>query len=351
MKTILVTGTAGFIGHHLTISLLNNNYNVVGIDSINSYYDVNLKLDRLILQGLDVNHVKSDKFSTQVFKSNKFNNLKFYHNTINDFNFLDKIFENEKPDLIINLAAQAGVRYSIQNPKAYFESNVDGFLNILECSKKHSIKHLYYASSSSVYGLNLKTPFSELDFVDSPASIYATTKKCNELMAHTYSHLFNIYTTGLRFFTVYGPYGRPDMAIFLFTDAIINNREINVFNSGNLIRDFTYIDDIVESIIRLVNIDLTKDLNHNENENNALYNIYNIGNNQPVLLKDFIRCIEQSIGKTAKINNLEMQQGDVKITHANIQKLISIINYTPKTTVNEGVEKFVKWYLDYYKLS
>lgn len=344
MKTILVTGSAGFIGHHLTLKLLESNFKVIGIDNLNPYYDVNLKLSRLKIQGV-IDNINLDKFTERVFVSVKYPNYKFYFNTINNYNFLSFIFETEKPIAIVNLAAQAGVRYSIINPKAYLESNIDGFLNILECAKNNNINNVYYASSSSVYGTNEKTPFVETDIVDTPASIYATTKKCNELMAHTYSHLYKIKTTGLRFFTVYGPYGRPDMAIFLFTEAILNNRPINVFNNGNLVRDFTYVDDIVESIFRLINIDFS------EKTNRALYNIYNIGNNQPVLLLDFIKSIEIFTKKSALIKNLEMQQGDVKITHADITKLISIIDYAPKISINEGVEKFVQWYLEYYNKS
>ena len=349
MKTILLTGSAGFIGHHLTISLINSNFKVIGIDSINSYYDVNLKLDRLSVQGFNIDKIILNNFSQNSIISSKNKNCIFYHNTINDYNFLNTLYEIYKPDIIINLAAQAGVRYSITNPKAYLESNIDGFLNILECTKNHNIKHLYYASSSSVYGLNSKTPFNESDTVDSPASMYATTKKCNELMAHTYSHLFKFNCTGLRFFTVYGPYGRPDMAIFLFTEALLNNKEIKVFNNGNLVRDFTYIDDITKSILILINNDLKQDLTFDAN--NQCYKIYNIGNNHPVKLMDFIKCIEESTSKSAIIKNTEMQQGDVKITHANIDKLIAVTNFIPNTTIKEGVEKFVKWYLDYYKIN
>ncbi len=343
MNKVIITGTGGFIGHHLTLKLLHSNFEVIGIDNLNSYYDINLKIERLKIQGIKYDFIESE-YKDEEILSSKYNNYKFYFNTINNFEFLDKIVKLFKPIAIINLAAQAGVRYSITNPKAYFESNVDGFLNILESAKNNKIEHVYYASSSSVYGTNEKTPFAETDNVDSPASIYATTKKCNELMAHTYSHLFKIRTTGLRFFTVYGPYGRPDMAIFLFTEAILKNKPINVFNNGNLIRDFTYIDDIIESIFRLLNKDLST-------INNKLYNIYNIGNNKPVLLLDFINSIERHTKKRAIINNQDMQQGDVKITHADINKLISATDYVPKININDGVSKFVEWYINFYNIS
>lgn len=333
---ILVTGAAGFIGFHLSERLLAEGHTVVGIDNINDYYDVNLKYARLKELGVD-------KDSAEVFykktisSTNK--NFKFVRLNLEDKEELFQLFATENFEVVCNLAAQAGVRYSIENPDVYIQSNIVGFLNILECCRHHEIKHLVYASSSSVYGANKKVPFSEEDTVDNPVSLYASTKKSNELMAHTYSHLYKIPTTGLRFFTVYGPWGRPDMAPILFADAISNNRPIKVFNNGDMERDFTYIDDIVEGVKRVIEKPV---------EERELYKIYNIGNNDSVKLLDFIIQMETSLGKEATKEMLPMQMGDVKRTWANVDGLIKDYEYKPEVKVEEGVRRFVKWYQEYH---
>ncbi|MEZ2718724.1 NAD-dependent epimerase [Niallia circulans] len=334
---ILVTGAAGFIGMHLSELLLKKGFEVIGYDNLNDYYDVQLKLDRLkVLE--------------------KYRNFKFYKSDIGNKAAVDSCFEQENIEVVVNLAAQAGVRYSLENPHAYIESNLLGFINILEACKNHKIKHLIYASSSSVYGANKKMPFSTKDSVDHPVSLYAATKKSNELMAHTYSHLYNLPTTGLRFFTVYGPYGRPDMAYFSFTKNIVNGETINVFNNGQMKRDFTYISDIVEGIYRLINLPPQ----HNKNwdyENPeastsyAPYRVFNIGNNKPVLLMDFISTIEQHLGMKANMKFLPMQPGDVKETFADINDLVEAINFNPNTSINDGLKSFIDWYKSYYKLN
>ena len=329
---ILVTGAAGFIGFHLSKLLLDQGFNVIGLDNINDYYDPDLKFDRLKILG--ISKEKANKYN-DICKKNEF---KFIRLNLEDKENLLKLFLNEKIDIVCNLAAQAGVRYSLSNPDTYIQSNIVGFLNILECCRHYEIKHLIYASSSSVYGLNKKIPFSVSDNVDNPISLYAATKKSNELMAHTYSHLFNIPTTGLRFFTVYGPWGRPDMALFLFTKAIIEDESIDVYNYGKMQRDFTYIDDIVNGIYKIIN-----------SEKRKKYNIYNIGNNNTVELMDFITCIEKKLGKTAKKNMLPIQPGDVSKTWANVDKLVNDYNYKPSTKIKDGIDRFIDWYLEYYK--
>lgn len=330
---ILITGTAGFIGSHLSKKLIAQGYNVVGIDNINNYYDVTIKEDRLKSIGTE--------------------NFKFYKINIEDYNSLNEIFVEEVPEVVINLAAQAGVRYSLENPRAYIDSNIVGFTNILECSRHHNVQHLIYASSSSVYGANTSKPFSTSDNIDHPLSLYAATKKSNELMAHTYSHLYNLPTTGLRFFTVYGPWGRPDMALFKFTKAIVNDEEIDVYNHGNMMRDFTYVDDIVEAISRLVKKPASpnKDwsgANPDPGSSYAPYKVYNIGNNSPVRLMEFVEAIENKLGKEAKKNYMDLQPGDVPETYANVDNLFRDIDFKPETTIQEGVNKFVDWYLEYY---
>ena len=325
MKNILVTGAAGFIGFYVCQDILNKGDNIFGIDNLNNYYDVNLKKHRL-------QQLKNyDKFS-------------FYQINIANTNDLVELFNNNNFDYVIHLAAQAGVRYSLENPYAYVDSNLVGFVNILEGCRHSKIKHLVYASSSSVYGANKKIPFSTKDNVDFPISLYAATKKANELMAYTYSHLYQIPTTGLRFFTVYGPWGRPDMAYFLFTKAIMEGSPIKVFNHGKMKRDFTYIDDIVEGIVRVSD----KIPQGSELNNNVPAKVYNIGNNQPVQLMTFIEVLEKCIGKKAIKEFLPMQPGDVPMTYADIDDLIKDVGFSPRTSIEEGLDKFVKWYNSYY---
>jgi len=338
---ILVTGAAGFIGFYISKILLEKGHEVVGLDNINDYYDVNLKFARL--KELGINNGDAIIFN-KLCKSENYNKFSFIKMNLEDRIELPKLFKSQKFDIVCNLAAQAGVRYSLENPETYIDSNVVGFLNILECCRNFKIKHLVYASSSSVYGLNKKIPFSTEDNVDHPISLYAATKKSNELMAYTYSHLFKIPTTGLRFFTVYGPWGRPDMAMFLFTDAIINNKPIKVFNHGNMERDFTYIDDIVEGVIRI--IEKQPDVRI---KNNQLYKLYNIGNNNSVKLLDFIKEIELNLGKESKKEMLPMQPGDVERTWANVDALIKDYNYSPNTSIKEGLKSFIDWFKVYYK--
>ena len=333
---VLVTGAAGFIGFHLCERLLEEGHTVVGIDNINDYYDVNLKYARLKELGIGRNNAE---VFNQETGSNTKENFKFIRLNLENKEEMFQLFTAENFDVVCHLAAQAGVRYSIENPDAYIQSNIVGFLNILECCRHHEIKHLVYASSSSVYGANKKVPFSEEDSVDNPVSLYAATKKSNELMAHTYSHLYKIPTTGLRFFTVYGPWGRPDMAPILFADAISNNRPIKVFNNGDMERDFTYIDDIIEGVKRVIEKPVEK---------RELYKIYNIGNNDSVKLLDFIKEMETSLGKEASKEMLPMQKGDVKRTWANVDGLINDYGYKPEVKVEEGVSRFVKWYQEYH---
>jgi UDP-glucuronate 4-epimerase len=336
---ILVTGAAGFIGYHLCEALLKRGFEVLGLDNLNDYYSVDLKFDRLKQLGIARND--AEIFNSVCSGELHGNGFSFVRMNLQDREALPRLFERENIDIICNLAAQAGVRYSLENPETYIDSNIVGFLNLLECCRNFGIKHLVYASSSSVYGLNENIPFSTEDNVDHPISLYAASKKSNELMAHTYSHLFGIPTTGLRFFTVYGPWGRPDMAVFLFTDAIVNDRSIKVFNHGKMQRDFTYVDDIVEGVARI----LEKPVADREQ-----YEIYNIGNNNAVQLSDFIEAIEQHVGKKAEKEMLPMQPGDVERTWANVDDLIADYEYRPDTSVEDGVKRFVEWYKGYYKV-
>ncbi len=338
--SILVTGSAGFIGFHLTKKLLELGQEVIGLDNINSYYDINLKYSR-------------NEFLVKLAKESNYS-FNFFKKDIVDLDQLNDIFEKFDIDIVVNLAAQAGVRYSIENPHAYISSNLIGFGNILEMCRNHNVKHLVYASSSSVYGGNKKFPFSEKHIVDHPISLYAATKKSNELMAHTYSHLYNLPTTGLRFFTVYGPWGRPDMALFLFTKAILENKPIKIFNHGDMTRDFTYIDDIVESLIRVIKkipqSDKNLELKNLSSERSwAPYRIFNIGNSNPTSLIDFIKAIENELGKTAAKDYYEMQPGDVSCTSADTSELEKWINFKPRTSVNHGIAEFINWYKNYYK--
>ena len=337
MSKILVTGVAGFIGFHVSKKLIDLGFEVYGIDNLNAYYDVRLKLDRLKELGIDT---QSELFMRQQeVKSGSNESFRFSQMDLVDEHRLDHLFLQEKFDAVINLAAQAGVRYSIENPKAYIQANVVGFMNILEACRSNQIKHLIYASSSSVYGNQQKVPFSEKDRVDHPISLYAATKKSNELMAHVYSHLYGLKTTGLRFFTVYGPWGRPDMAPFLFTKAILSETPIKVFNNGDLMRDFTYIEDIVKGIIEVL---ITDKIQEN-------YNIYNIGNNTPVKLLDFIQAVEGACNKKAQLDFYPMQDGDVYQTFADIEDLKAVTGYIPKVKINEGIQEFVNWYKAYFK--
>jgi UDP-glucuronate 4-epimerase len=336
LGNILITGAAGFIGFHLTKRLCSVGYNVIGIDNLNDYYDVQLKKDRLsILQ-------ESEKFQ-------------FHKIDLNDVDGLKNIFEETKFDTVINLAAQAGVRYSLENPKAYLDANVNGFVNLIENCRYFNSGHLIFASSSSVYGANTNMPFSTHNNVDHPISLYAATKKSNELIAHTYAALFNIPTTGLRFFTAYGPYGRPDMAYFLFTKAILEGKSIDVFNNGKMLRDFTYVEDIVEGITRLIKFPAKPNPDWSSQDPDpsssfAPYKIYNIGNNNPVELAYFIETIEKCLNKKAIKNYLPIQKGDVPRTYANVDDLIADVGYKPNTSLEYGIGQFVDWYKKYYKI-
>ena len=379
---ILITGTAGFIGFHLAKKLLERGDVVVGIDNINDYYDINLKYTRLAETGISR---EAEQWYKKV-QSTKYPNYSFVRMNLEDKNQLMQLFEEENFDKVCNLAAQAGVRYSLENPDAYINSNIVGFINILEACRHNNIKHLAYASSSSVYGNNTKMPLSTSDNVDHPISLYAATKKSNELMAHTYSHLFGLPTTGLRFFTVYGPWGRPDMALFLFTKAILEDKPIKVFNNGNMVRDFTYVDDIVEGVIRVIDnppvgAQNTKEARNfssgeeslsretgkysadrrrevvsspdNEkpiNQTSAPYKIYNIGNSSPVQLMEYIKAIEDTLGKVAQKEFLPMQPGDVPRTEADVTDLVEELGYKPDTPVHKGIEKFISWYKFYFEL-
>lgn len=322
-KVILVTGAAGFIGFHLSKQLLEKGVKIVGYDNINEYYDVRLKYERLYIL-------------------NQYENFTFIKGDLADKNKVNNLFETYKPEIVVNLAAQAGVRYSIENPQAYMDSNIIGFFNILEACRHYTVEHLVYASSSSVYGANKTIPFSTNDKVDNPVSLYAATKKSNELMAYCYSKLYSIPATGLRFFTVYGPYGRPDMAYFSFTDRIMSGKSIKIFNNGDMHRDFTYIDDIVEGIERLL-CNSPK-----EDENNVQHKVYNIGNNKPEKLMEFIQTLENCLGVTAEKEYYPMQPGDVYQTYADVTDLMEDFDFKPDTPIKEGLSKFVKWYKDIY---
>ena len=336
MQKVLVTGAAGFIGYHLSEKLVADGHSVIGVDNLNDYYDVSLKRSRL------ERLLKHDEA------------FEFHKLDLADSDAVQVLFAETRPDIVVNLAAQAGVRYSLKNPHAYINSNIVGFLNILEACRHHGVKHLIYASSSSVYGANTKMPFSVHHNVDHPLSLYAATKKANELMAHTYSHLYGLPTTGLRFFTVYGPWGRPDMALFIFTKAIFEGRPIQLFNNGNMKRDFTYIDDIVEALVRLVekepptgNPDWSGD-NPDPATSFAPYRIYNIGNNNPVELNYFVEVLEKAIGRKAIKEYLPMQPGDVPATYADVDALVRDVDFKPATPIEVGIERFVKWYREYY---
>lgn len=332
---ILVTGGAGFIGSSLSLELLARGDEVVIIDSINDYYDVNLKYKRLDRLGINKNDISYGKEA--ISKNNK---LVFIQAKFEDDILIKEIFQKYKFDKVCHLGAQAGVRYSLENPRAYIDSNLIGFFNIVDNAKNNNVSKFVYASSSSVYGLNSSMPFSTSDKTDTPASLYAATKKSNELMAHTYSHLHKLPTIGLRFFTVYGPWGRPDMALFKFTKNILENKSIDVYNNGNMVRDFTYIDDIVQGIIK--SIDTILPLQN-------LYKIYNIGNNNPIKLMDFVKEIEKQLNKKATINFMPIQKGDVEKTYANVEDLINDLGYKPNTTISYGIEKFIQWYMSFYK--
>lgn len=336
---VLVTGAAGFIGSHVSLYLLERGDEVVGLDNLNDYYDVNLKLDRL-------KRVENHKNSY---------NFTFVKMSVEDREGMEALFTEHKFDKVVHLAAQAGVRYSLENPHAYIDANIVGYMNILEGCRHNDVKHLVYASSSSVYGANESMPFSVHDNVDHPVSLYAASKKANELMAHTYSHLYGLPTTGLRFFTVYGPWGRPDMALFLFTKAILEDKPIKVFNYGNHMRDFTYIDDIVEGIIRT--LDHTAQSNPEWSGKNpdpgtskAPWRVYNIGNQNPVKLMEYIETLEDKLGKVAEKELLPLQLGDVPNTYADVEALVKDVDYRPETTINTGIGNFVSWYKEYFKV-
>lgn len=346
----LVTGVAGFIGFHVAQKLLDRGDEVVGLDIINDYYDINLKYSRLEFRGIQKSEIEKGK----LVQSTTQPNYRFIQLELAEKEPLMKLFEDEKFDVVIHLAAQAGVRHSLTHPEVYIDSNIMAFLNILEGCRFHQIKHLVYASSSSVYGSNEKMPFSTSDPVDHPISLYAASKKANELMAHTYSHLFGIPTTGLRFFTVYGPWGRPDMALFLFTEAILKGEPIQVFNYGKMKRDFTFIDDIVEGVVKVADRPAQPNQefdsqNPDPGSSKAPYKIYNIGNSEPVLLMDYIKAVEKGLGKTAIMELLPLQPGDVPASHADVTDLVRDTGYKPATPIEDGVKAFTDWYLDYYK--
>lgn len=348
---VLITGTAGFIGFHLATRLINDGFDVVGLDIVSDYYDINLKYARLKEHGIDAKQINSGK----IINSSKFLNYRFLKCDIADYERVVQFMKMESFDYVVNLAAQAGVRYSIENPRAYTHSNVNGFLSVLEGSAQSGVKHLVFASTSSVYGLNTKMPLSERTPTEHPMALYAATKKANEMMAHSYSHLFDLPTTGLRFFTVYGPWGRPDMALFLFAEAIREDRPFNVFNHGKMIRDFTYVGDIVESIRRL----LVKPAQSNPNwsgddpeipTSSAPYQIFNIGNGSPVKLMRYIYALETALGKKGKYNMMDIQPGDVPATHADTTALENYLGYCPNTSVEDGVASFIEWYSNFYNV-
>lgn len=336
---ILITGTAGFIGFHLVKKLVSvKDVCIIGIDNINDYYSVDLKFARLQECGIKRESIRAGELS----QSNLYSNYRFAKIDLSNDADLNSLFKQSSFDVVINLAAQAGVRYSLEQPQKYIQSNIVGFTNILECCRHHSIKHLIYASSSSVYGINNKAPFSEDDNVDYPVSLYAATKKSNELLAHTYSHLFRLPTTGLRFFTVYGPWGRPDMAPVLFASAIFKGEPIRLFNEGNMLRDFTYIDDIVEAMIRLIDKIPAESIPH------PFYQIFNVGHSNPIQLSDFVSTLENVTGKKALTEMFPMQSGDIPVTYADVRKLQEYIGYTPVTSLEAGITAFIEWFGRYY---
>ncbi len=348
MAKILVTGTAGFIGMHTALKLSKGGHEVVGVDNLNEYYDVNLKYGRLAEQGIGKDEISYGKKITSPSHS-----ISFVQLGLEDKEALNAVFDREGFDYVIHLAAQAGVRYSLENPDAYVESNVTGFLNIIENCRNYKIKHLVFASSSSVYGLNVVVPFQETHPTEHPVSLYAATKKANEMMAHAYAHLFDIPMTGLRFFTVYGPWGRPDMALFKFTKNIIAGKPIDVYNHGKMERDFTHVEDIVDGVVKAMGNIPTKgntigESNLKTNQSTAPYAIYNIGNSKPVNLTDFIHALEEALDKKADINFMPMQAGDVERTYADTSALHNAVNYEPKRQIKEGIQSFVDWYLGFY---
>lgn len=348
---VLVTGAAGFIGAHLVERLVADGYGVVGLDNLNDYYDVRVKHGRLQRMGVNPEALNG----SDPLRSESHPNYQFVRIDLTDRDALDALFAREQFDSVANLAAQAGVRYSLENPRAYVDSNIIGFVNLLESCRHHGVKHLAYASSSSVYGLNETMPLATGMNVDHPISLYAASKKSNELMAHTYSHLFGLATTGLRFFTVYGPWGRPDMALFLFTKAILAGEPIRVFNHGEMIRDFTYVDDIVEGVVRVLQNPPVGNPDWNgktpdPSTSRAPYKVYNIGNNDPVRLLDFITAIEEEVGRPAKKIMMDIQPGDVPSTYADVSDLVSDLGYRPATPIREGIRKFVGWYRAFYQV-
>ena len=349
MNNVLVTGSAGFIGFHLVKKLLEAGHRVVGIDNLNDYYDVGLKYDRLLETGIQL----TGNDPAAIRQSTLYPGYRFLRLDLEDRDGLMELVQQEQFDYVVNMAAQAGVRYSLTNPRAYVDANITGFLNILEACRAHPVKHLVYASSSSVYGKNTAMPFSVNHNVDHPVSLYAASKKSNELMAHTYSHLFGIPATGLRFFTVYGPWGRPDMALFIFTRAILEGKPIQVFNKGNMMRDFTYVDDIVEGVMRVMERPAQANPRWDAGapdpgSSNVPHRLYNIGRGQPVRLMDFISALEHSLGKTAEKELMPMQPGDVPATWADTEALMDDTGYKPTTPIEEGIGHFVNWYRSYY---
>lgn len=348
---VLVTGSAGFIGFHLANLLVAEGFEVVGLDSINDYYEVQLKFDRLAAAGILKEDVQYNKLTASISMPG----YRFVQLKLEDKEMLNDLFKKEQFDTVVNLAAQAGVRYSITNPSAYIDSNIVGFANLLECCRHHATKHFVYASSSSIYGLNEDIPFSTNQTVDHPISLYAATKKSNELMAHVYSHLYGLPTTGLRFFTVYGPWGRPDMAMFLFTKAIVEGKPIHVFNNGEMERDFTYVDDIVDGVLRVIKSpakgnDSWSGIEPDPASSKAPYILYNIGKSSPVKLTDFIDAIEKKLGKKAEKIMMPMQPGDVHKTFADVSSLKKDLGYNPSTLLQDGVNSFIDWYIDYFKV-
>lgn len=348
---ILVTGTAGFIGSHLAQRLVARGDEVVGLDCINDYYDQRVKYGRLERAGIS----QSAIVDNEVITSTTHPNYHFVKMHLEDKESIDRLFAEQKFDAVCNLAAQAGVRYSLENPGAYIDSNIVGFLHILEACRHNGVRNLSYASSSSVYGLNEDLPFSVSDNVDHPMSLYAASKKSNELMAHTYSHLYGIATTGLRFFTVYGPWGRPDMALFLFTKAALEGKPIKVFNHGKMLRDFTYIDDIVEGVVRVIDHPAQPNaqwsgMHPDPGSSSAPYRLYNIGNNNPVRLMDFIEAIEKALGKSIEKEMMPLQAGDVPATYANVDALVQDLDYKPATPVQQGIDNFVRWYREFFNV-